>query len=139
MTQAISDLDQLLATMSPVLQAGVHVFTTVAAGQSFDPAEVVASIREQEGLSIVVSEAHAMARGLPFSFRAAWISLAVHSDLHAVGLTAAFAKALAEVGISCNVVAGNCHDHLFVPVERAGDAMEALSALQQRAALQRPA
>jgi len=55
----------------------------------------------------------------------------VPSDLAAVGLTAAFAQALAAVGISCNVLAGAHHDHLFVPVDRATDALAALRALQQ--------
>jgi uncharacterized protein len=53
----------------------------------------------------------------------------VHSDLAAVGLTAAFAGALASEGISCNVIAGFHHDHLFVPWERRADAMAALGRL----------
>ena len=64
------------------------------------------------------------------AFRSAWITLRVHSDLAAVGLTAAFARALADAGIACNVVAGVHHDHLFVPADRAGDALAALRALQ---------
>ena len=64
------------------------------------------------------------------SIRSAWITLRAHSDLAAVGLTAAFARALGDAGISCNVVAGVHHDHLFVPVARAADAMAALQALQ---------
>jgi hypothetical protein len=66
-------------------------------------------------------------------FRAAWITLQVHSDLAAVGLTAAFSSALAQAGISCNVVAGMHHDHLFVPVDQAQQAMRSLQALQQAA------
>ncbi len=61
------------------------------------------------------------------------ISLTLHSDLAAVGLTAAFAAALAAAGISANVVAGFYHDHIFVPWERRGDAMEALHALSRDA------
>jgi hypothetical protein len=57
----------------------------------------------------------------------------VHSDLQAVGLTAAVAAALAEAGISCNVVAAAHHDHLFVPVESASQAIAVLQALQERA------
>ena len=70
---------------------------------------------------------------LPVLFRAAWISLHVHSDLQAVGLTAAFANALGSVGISCNVIAGAYHDHIFVPLEKAQAAMQALQDLQLRA------
>ena len=54
-------------------------------------------------------------------------NLEVNSALDAVGLTGAFANALAEAGLSCNVVAGAMHDHLFVPlndVERALDRVE---------------
>ena len=68
------------------------------------------------------------------AFRSAWITLAVHSDLAAVGLTAAFARALGDAGVSCNVIAGVHHDHLFVPVDRAADALAALHALQARSA-----
>ena len=58
----------------------------------------------------------------------------MHSDLAAVGLTAAFSRALGDAGIACNVIAGVHHDHLIVPAERAGDALAALRALQARSA-----
>jgi len=65
--------------------------------------------------------------------RAAWLTLAVASDLHDVGLTAAVAGALADAGIACNVLAAVHHDHLFVPLERADAALAALAALQRGA------
>ena len=130
----VRDLDLLLAGMRPSLQPGRYAFTTLPPGQTIDPARVVASIREAEGLSVVLDEAHALALGLPIAFTAAWITLEVHSDLAAVGLTAAFSQALAQAGIGCNVVAGTVHDHIFVPVAQAADAMAVLQALQQRAA-----
>ena len=130
---AIRDLDQLLAGMRPSLHPGRYAFTTLPPGQAIDPASVIASIREAEGLSLVLAEADALALGLPIAFSAAWITLDVHSDLAAVGLTAAFSQALAQAGIGCNVVAGAVHDHIFVPVAQANDAMAVLQALQQRA------
>lgn len=132
-TGAIRDLDRLLAGMRPLLQAGRYAFTTLPPGRTIDPAQVVASIRETEGLSVVLTEADALALDLPIAFLAAWITLEVHSDLAAVGLTAAFSQALARAGIGCNVVAGTIHDHLFVPFDRANDAMAALQALQRGA------
>lgn len=97
-----------------------------------DGLEAIATMREAEGPTVVIAEAAALARGWPVAFRSAWITLRVHSDLAAVGLTAAFSRALRDAGISCNVIAGVHHDHLFVPVDRAADAMACLQALQAR-------
>ena len=66
-------------------------------------------------------------------FRAAWLTLTVHSALEAVGLTAAVATALAAAGIPANVLAGYFHDHVLVPEDRADDAIRALRALAVRA------
>lgn len=59
------------------------------------------------------------------------ITLTVHSSLLAVGLTAAIARVLGGEGVSCNVVAGFYHDHIFVPVGDAGRAMRALERLAE--------
>ena len=126
----VSDLAQLLASMEPALRAGTWAWCALAPGTPTDGLDAIATMREAEGMTVVVDEAQALARGWPVAFRSAWITLTVHSDLAAVGLTAAFARALADAGISCNVIAGVHHDHLFVPVERASDAMAALRALQ---------
>jgi hypothetical protein len=131
-TTPISDLATLLATMQPELNPGVWAWCALPAG--VEAAGAVVTVREDEGTTAVVAEAAALERGWPVVFRSAWITLRVHSDLAAVGLTAAFARALGDAGIACNVVAGVHHDHLFVPVERADDAMAALAALQVRSA-----
>jgi hypothetical protein len=117
--------------MEPSLNEGVYVYSSVAHGSDISQLPVIATMREQEGLTVVVAEAVAVSAGLPVLFRCGWITLTVHSDLQAVGLTAAFAKALGDEGISCNVVAGAYHDHIFVPFEAAAKAMAALQKLQQ--------
>ncbi len=119
--------------MSPALRPDTYAFALVPDLAALDPALIHAFIREDEGMSVVMREADAMACGLVVLYRCAWITLTVHSDLAAVGLTAAFANALGAAGISCNVVAGACHDHLFVPMELAQQAMDALHALQANA------
>lgn len=57
------------------------------------------------------------------------ITLTIYSSLDAVGLTAAVAGALADRGISANVVAAFHHDHLFVPWDRRDEAMALLRML----------
>ncbi|MCI7678068.1 MAG: ACT domain-containing protein [Streptococcus orisratti] len=128
---AIKDLNQLLASMEPVLKEEVFVFSTLTAASQLPFNLIEASIKEEEGLSVLVTEKVAHAYDLEAQFRSAWITLNVHSDLAAVGLTAAFASALGEVGLNCNVVAGNYHDHILVPYDKADLAMRTLKALQE--------
>jgi uncharacterized protein len=133
MTQPISNLTMLLRSMEPVLHEGVYAYCTVPHDAQIAAFAPVVTVRESEGLTLVVPEEQAVAAGLPVLFRAAWISLTVHSDLEAVGLTAAFSSALGQAGISCNVVAGAFHDHLFVPAVQAQTALQVLWALQRDA------
>ena len=120
------DLERLVRGMEPVLHDMPYGFGLWAGGAlAFAP---FATVAEEEGLTVVAPLAEVEAAGMgtePW----ARISLTVHSDLAAVGLTAAFARALAAVGISCNVIAGLHHDHLFVPWDRRDDALAALKAL----------
>jgi hypothetical protein len=116
--------------LEPVLNPGAFVFASIKEGHAIDPAIIVASIREPEGLSVTTSEAGARISGLNALFKCAWITLTVNSVLDAVGLTAAFAGALGHSGISCNAVAGAYHDHIFVPFESAQVAMQVLRQLQ---------
>lgn len=124
-----TDLQRLLSTMRPALQPGEYVFTT--ADRPPDGVEPVVLVREPEGLTLVVTRQQADAHGLAYDFVAAMITLQVHSALDAVGLTAAVAHTLAEHGISCNVVAGYFHDHLFVPHDRGEVAVALLTGLAQ--------
>lgn len=126
-----TDLDALLAAMEPVLADGVFVFASVPAREaSAHLARTIGFFREEEGVTLILpAEA---AGGLAASPPMRLITLTVHSSLEAVGLTAAFAAALTEAGISANVVAGFHHDHIFVPEREAVRALEALEALSRK-------
>lgn len=123
------DLATLLRSMRPELLPGRYVFATLPGGDVPEGVTPVVTVSEQEGLTLVVPEAQAVATGLEYHFVAGRITLRVHSALDAVGLTAAVALALTDAGISCNVVAGFHHDHLFVPYARATEAVRVLEAL----------
>jgi hypothetical protein len=131
---AEANLSVLLASMAPELRPGDYVFSTVAGQQAVTGVEVLASVTEPEGLSLVTTREQADRVGLAYDFVAAWVTLRVHSALDAVGLTAAVSSALAEAGISCNVIAGYHHDHLLVPVDRAQEALTVLLDLATAAA-----
>jgi uncharacterized protein len=118
------DLAALLATMEPELQPGRYVFTTTTRVPK--TANPVALIREAEGVALVLDQDQADSLELPYTYIAAMITLRVHSSLDAVGLTADVARQLATGGISCNVVAGYFHDHLFVPIDQADLAVNLL-------------
>ncbi|WP_405808553.1 ACT domain-containing protein [Streptomyces sp. NBC_01520] len=123
------DLRTLLRSMRPEVNPGRYVFTTVPDGGMPTGVTPVATVAEHEGLTLVLPEADAVAAGLAYDFVAGWITLRVHSALDAVGLTAAISLALTDAGVSCNMVAGYHHDHLFVPYARAAEAVEVLEAL----------
>jgi uncharacterized protein len=123
------NLDILLKSMSPRLNEGEYVFCCVDDAAHIDLSSVIGTFREQEGTTVILSRQRADELGLPYTYVSAWITLSVHSSLAAVGLTSAFSAALAKEGISCNVVAGVHHDHIFVGISDAERAMEALKIL----------
>ncbi len=131
MAAAIKALEQLLSTMQPQLEPEIYVYCIWPLDKSWHGPLPLATFKEKEGLTLILTEQQAQDYQLDILFRARWISLTVHSDLEAVGLTAAFATALADAGLSCNVFAGAYHDHLLVPVQQAEAAMQALKQLQQ--------
>jgi uncharacterized protein len=130
MNSPIRDLELLLRTLRPERQPGVWAYAACPHERDTAALRPLATFREHEATTVIAREEDIRAAGLQPLFLCAWIALSVYSDLEAVGLTAALAAALTARGISCNVVAAAYHDHLFVPLERADEALAALHALQ---------
>ena len=120
----VSDLKAMLTGMSPKLSARAWAFHAIA-DATFLPETAFALIREEEGMTCIIPAQAAPADAPQF----AKITLQVHSDLEAVGLTAAVSTALATSGIACNVIAGAHHDHLFVQWDRREEALGLLEKL----------
>ena len=120
------NLAELIRNMEPVLNEGAYVFASVSDLSNIPRALTICEVKEKEGHTVVVTKKDAEQLGLPIDFIAAWITLNIHSSLEAVGLTAAFATALGKNNISCNVIAGYYHDHIFVDQKHAEKAMKVL-------------
>ena len=112
--------------IEPDLSAEPYVF---AAGEPPPGVSPFALIYEEEGPTLVLTRADADRAGLVYDYVAARITLRINSALADVGLTASFSRILAAAGISCNVIAGLAHDHLFVDWDQAARALTLLGAL----------
>lgn len=117
------DLGRLLAAMEPRLHDAPYAIRLIGSADA-PPVNAFAIIAEDEGRTLIAPDPGG---------QWARISLTIHSDLEAVGLTAALSAALAQAGVSANVVAGLYHDHIFVPWPRRDDALAALTALGEKA------
>jgi uncharacterized protein len=128
---AEKNLEVLLKEIKPNLNDGDFVFCTLANLAGIDINDTLMIFKEQEGITVLINRQQADHLHLPYSFVASWITLSVHSALDAVGLTAAFSKALSEKNISCNVVAAYYHDHIFVDKKDTEMAMQVLNSFSQ--------
>lgn len=132
----VKDTRAMIAGMTPVLRPGTWVFCceTDAEKATRLSAQAFALIRETEGITLILPADVAAAQGYDTAVEMQQITLNVFSDLEGIGLTAAVAAALTEIGVSCNVVAAFHHDHVFVPEADAPRALLALKAAQATAA-----
>lgn len=126
-----TDLKKMLKQLKPILNSGEYVYVSVPNFDSILRRDTLFEFQEEEGITLILEKNKADALQLPYEFVCSWICLEVHSSLESVGLTAAFSTALAESKISCNVVAGYYHDHLFVAKKHTEKALEVLRNLSK--------
>ena len=134
MPDVIRETNAMLAGMTPALTKEEFVFRTTR------DAEIIARIgasafgwiREEEGITLILTRGAAKSFGFDDGMPMRRIVLQVFSALDGVGLTAAVATALANEGIPCNMIAGYHHDHVFVPSTMADRAVTVLRDLQAR-------
>ena len=122
----------LLKGMTPVLNPGEYVFVTTNNANTIPLQEIIGMFKEKEGTTIILPREKADKLRLSYDYIASWITLKIHSSLEAVGLTAAFSSELAKHSISCNVIAGYYHDHIFVHKDNGEKAVKILEELSQR-------
>ncbi|WP_293749924.1 ACT domain-containing protein [uncultured Paraglaciecola sp.] len=126
-----TDLNKLIGSMQPVLSESEYVFASLEKDSQVSVAELapLGTFYEKEGLTVIVPKTNADVSGLSYEGVFQCITLNVHSSLDAVGLTAAVSAALTRENISANVVAAYYHDHIFVPIAKANQALSCLQKL----------
>lgn len=126
---SIKDLNQIIEKMTPILNDDECVFVSLKSWDNIDHKNIIGSFTEKEGITLIMNVDQAKKLKLKYEGTYAWITLNVHSALDAVGFTAKFSTALGLQNVSCNVIAGYYHDHIFVPIADAKKAMHTLDNL----------
>ncbi|TSE10050.1 ACT domain-containing protein [Aquimarina algiphila] len=126
-----TNLSTLIKKMSPELHPGDYVFCTTNKVNQIPRKDIIGEFKEPEGITIILERKIADHFNLSYEYVASWITLKIHSSLDAVGLTAVFSSELAKHNISCNVIAGYYHDHIFVSKKDENQAIHALKTLSE--------
>ena len=124
-----TNLTTLISSMNPVLHPDVYVFAKTTDADRAGNTSAKMIFEEAEAITLILKRPEAERQQLSYEFPCRMITLNIHSALDAVGFIAAVTTELARHGIGVNPVSGFYHDHLFVPADRANDAMQALKAL----------
>jgi hypothetical protein len=124
-----TDLKKILESIDPYLVDESFIFMTTDQSLSSisNTLNPIASFKENEGLSIVITQETADKNAITYDSVFSCISLGVHSSLESYGLISTISRELTQNNISTNVFSGYYHDHIFVQSEKADKALEIIS------------
>ncbi len=125
------NLEIILKTLSPQLHNWKYIFLVNDKNYHIKKEEIIMSFQEEEWETLIINQEAADILNISYQQTFGWITLNVHSNLESIWLTAIFSTALAENNISCNVIAGYYHDHIFIPDTQKEKALKILHTLSK--------
>jgi hypothetical protein len=128
------NLATLIRNMNPVLQKQSYVFCSLSKTEYQElkgECDPLCVFHESESTTMILEIS--LADKYKIGYQETWsqITCEIHSDLTAVGFLAAMCSVLAEKGIAVNAISAYHHDHLFVPSNRASEALVLLKAMSE--------
>ena len=126
------DLSNILNNLQPELLNEDYVFIKSDDTDSENKLDPIATFKEKEGVTLVVTQERAQGNNLQYNSVFSCISLGVHSSLTSVGLIAAISKSLSDNGIACNVFSGYFHDHIFVQKSLSTQALKLINNIKTK-------
>ncbi len=128
------DLSVILANLRPQLSNEDYVFISLnnCSINRVNRLDPIATIQEKEGTTLVITEERALSDNLEYDTVFKCITLGVLSSLKSVGLINAISKCLSDNDISCNVISGYFHDHLFIQNDLCKRAMDLLQDIKTK-------
>lgn len=125
-----TNLQETLNSIKVTCDEVRYAFASIADEGLVEREALLATFRENGKLAIIAPREYLDSKGIENEGPYAKLTIAVHTSLELVGLTAVMATKLAEHGISANVVAAFYHDHVFVQHDRRDEAIRWLESLR---------
>ncbi|MEJ2544485.1 MAG: ACT domain-containing protein [Calditrichaceae bacterium] len=125
-----TDLSRLMQNIQLELIESEFVFANLEEEQ-INKLNPICTFTEKEGTSVILNRNEADLNSVQYESVFRMITLNIHSSLNAVGFLAKITGELTKYNIGVNPVSAYYHDHLFVPVDRAEEAVNILSQLKK--------
>ena len=127
-----TNLRELIKNIQPELVNEEFIFASMDEekfrGNKLNP---LCRFLENEGISLILRRVEADEKGIHYNSVFKMITLKVHSSLEAVGFLAKITGELAKHQISVNPVSAYYHDHLFIPISKAEEALIILKQMSE--------
>ena len=120
--------------LKPKLLEGEFIFCSLegASYGNYKDLKPIASFQEKEGLTLVISKEKANRNNISYDSSFRCISLGLVSKLEDFGLTSIISNRLTKNKISANIFAGKYHDHIFIPSNKADEALIILNDINNK-------